>query len=146
MMINGEFKDKTHYYDARVHYADTDAGGVVYHSRYLDFCERARAGVLHLIDVNEIIELDGQSYFWVARKAELEYLAPAKVADIITIETRFTHLGGASIHVEHIIKNADKILVKAHLVMVLVSEKGRPQRIMPEIRHKMMPYVFEQMN
>lgn len=26
----------------RVYYEDTDAGGVVYHSNYLKFCERAR--------------------------------------------------------------------------------------------------------
>ncbi len=27
----------------RVYYEDTDAGGVVYHSNYLKFCERARS-------------------------------------------------------------------------------------------------------
>ena len=27
----------------RVYYEDTDAGGVVYHSNYLNFCERARS-------------------------------------------------------------------------------------------------------
>ena len=27
----------------RVYYEDTDAGGVVYHSKYLNFCERARS-------------------------------------------------------------------------------------------------------
>lgn len=28
----------------RVYYEDTDAGGVVYHSNYLKFCERASVG------------------------------------------------------------------------------------------------------
>ena len=27
----------------RVYYEDTDTGGVVYHSNYLNFCERARS-------------------------------------------------------------------------------------------------------
>ena len=27
----------------RVYYDDTDAGGIVYHSNYLKFCERARS-------------------------------------------------------------------------------------------------------
>lgn len=29
----------------RVYYEDTDAGGVVYHSNYLKFCERARSEI-----------------------------------------------------------------------------------------------------
>ncbi len=30
-----------------IYYQDTDAGGIVYHSKYLDFAERARADMLH---------------------------------------------------------------------------------------------------
>lgn len=144
MKLDGYFKDKTHYYDARVHYADSDAGGVVYHSRYLDFCERARAGVLYLIDVPEIIVTDVETYFWVVRKATIDYKAPAKVGDTITIETKFVKLGGASLDVSHQIKKAKQILVNIQLTLALVSEKGRPQKIMPEIRHKMMPYIQNQ--
>lgn len=29
----------------RVYYEDTDAGGVVYHSNYLKFCERVRSEI-----------------------------------------------------------------------------------------------------
>ena len=31
-----------HRYTLRVYYEDTDAGGIVYHSNYLRFAERAR--------------------------------------------------------------------------------------------------------
>lgn len=144
MMLDGWFNDKTHYYNARVHYADSDAGGVVYHSRYLDFCERARAGVLYLIDVPEIIITKDGTLFWVVRKANIDYKAPAKVGDTITIETQFLKLGGASLDVGHRIKNGNQILVNIQLTLALVSEKGRPQKIMPEIRHKMMPYIQNQ--
>ena len=33
-------------------YADTDAGGVVYHSRYIDMAERARMEMLHELGIS----------------------------------------------------------------------------------------------
>ena len=40
-----------HVYPVRVYYEDTDAGGVVYHSNYLRFAERARTELLREIGV-----------------------------------------------------------------------------------------------
>ena len=39
-----------------VYYADTDAGGVVYHSKYLDFCEKCRTDFLR---ENGMLKADG---------------------------------------------------------------------------------------
>ena len=40
--LAGRLRGGVHVLPVRVYFEDTDAGGVVYHARYLAFCERAR--------------------------------------------------------------------------------------------------------
>ena len=51
-------------YPVRIYYEDTDAGGVVYHSRYLHFFERARTEFLREkgFSQNEIIQQQGLAF------------------------------------------------------------------------------------
>ena len=37
--FDGKIINNSHYYALRIFYEDTDAGGIVYHSNYLKFCE-----------------------------------------------------------------------------------------------------------
>ena len=39
--------------NVRVYYEDTDSGGVVYHSNYLKFAERARTEMLRKINIEQ---------------------------------------------------------------------------------------------
>lgn len=41
----------------RVYYEDTDAGGVVYHSNYLKFCERVRSEIFFNKKVDILMRL-----------------------------------------------------------------------------------------
>ena len=38
--LDGQITDNTHSYFLRVHYEDTDVGGIVYHAKYLNFIEK----------------------------------------------------------------------------------------------------------
>ena len=42
MQHSGEFKEGEHRFPVRAYYSDTDAGGIIYHGRYLDMAEHAR--------------------------------------------------------------------------------------------------------
>ena len=44
--LAGRIRNGIHIMPIRVYYEDTDAGGVVYHARYVVFCERARSDCL----------------------------------------------------------------------------------------------------
>ncbi len=139
--LNGCFSDKIHYYQARIHYADTDAAGIVYHSRYLDLAERARAAFLNLINVPEVINLEDTTYFWIIRKVQIDYKAPARIADIVLIQSHITALNKASLEVVQHITKEDKILVEIKLLLAFINEKGRVQKVLPEIRHKIVSYI-----
>ena len=75
---------------ARVYYADTDFSGVVYHARYLEFFERGRSDYLRLTGVHHT-ELrrgkHGEKIVWVVRRMEIDFRSPARMDDILTIDT-----------------------------------------------------------
>ena len=48
-----ELKSDPFVWKLRVYFEDTDAGGVVYHSRYLNFFERARTEMLRARGVSQ---------------------------------------------------------------------------------------------
>ena len=64
---------KTHRFPLRVYYADTDAGGIVYHSTYLDFAERARTEMMRLcgLDYVRLQQVDG--LLFAVRSCAIDY-------------------------------------------------------------------------
>ncbi|ELU3172915.1 acyl-CoA thioesterase, partial [Campylobacter jejuni] len=63
----------------RVYYEDTDAGGVVYHSNYLKFCERVRSEIFF----NKKVDIfDASKGHFLLAKANCNFLKPAKLGDM----------------------------------------------------------------
>ena len=81
----------------RVYYEDTDAGGVVYHSNYINYFERARTEWLRQLGY-ELDELarDEQLLF-VVRALSCEYLRPALFNDELFVSAEIIELGKTSI-------------------------------------------------
>ena len=44
---------RIHHWPIRIYYEDTDSGGVVYHSNYLKFLERARTEWLRDFEIDQ---------------------------------------------------------------------------------------------
>ena len=55
--LDGWVEDDAHHYLLRVQFEDIDAGGIVYHSNYLAFAERARSAYLRCIDILSLIHI-----------------------------------------------------------------------------------------
>ena len=114
----------------RVYYEDTDAGGVVYHARYLAFAERARtealreAGVPHA----ELAVKHGLSF--VVRRAEIVYLRPARLDDELVVVTGPWAMGGASVNVQQQFEVAGQAVAALGIKLACVRQAdGRPARI-----------------
>ena len=105
--LSGELTPIGHRLLARVYYADTDFSGVVYHARYLEFFERGRSDFLRLAGVHhtELAEgKHGERIVWVVRRMEIVFHAPARIDDILTIETRTEKISGARIFMAQALK------------------------------------------
>lgn len=94
----------------RVYYDDTDAGGVVYHSNYLKFCERARSELFFAQGKSPAI---GGGHF-VVKHIDAEFIKSAKLGDLLDVRTLLVELKNASLHVKHeIYLGSDKLFEMA---------------------------------
>ena len=88
---------KEHTAKYRVYYEDTDAGGVVYYGNYLKFVERARTDFLRDSGTDHTALAAKTGAFFVVRRAEVEYLSPGRLDDVIEVKTIVTRIGKTSI-------------------------------------------------
>lgn len=129
--LSGELTAAGHRTTARVYYADTDFSGVIYHARYLEFLERGRSDFLRLSGVHHR-ELDagkgGERVAWVVRRMEILFRAPARIDDVLTIETRTEEVRGARITMRQRILREGDVLIEAGVEAAIVDADGRPKR------------------
>lgn len=129
--LAGELIDGGHRLQARVYYADTDFSGFVYHARYLEFLERGRSDYLRLAGVHHTALADGeigQRIVWVVRRMEIDFHTPARMDDIVTVETRTESISGARIVMRQRLLRGEKPIVSARVEAAIVGENGRPAR------------------
>jgi acyl-CoA thioester hydrolase len=140
--LAGEITPSGHRLVARVYYADTDFSGVVYHARYLEFLERGRSDFLRLAGVHHTELADGkhgERIVWVVRRMEIDFVAPARIDDILTIETRAERISGARIFMAQQLRRGEDLLVRAKVEAAIVGESGRPRRFPKEWVAAFMP-------
>lgn len=140
--ISGALTKTGHRLMARVYYADTDFSGVVYHARYLEFLERGRSDYLRLAGVHhtELIEgKHGERIVWVVRRMEIDFRSPARIDDILTVETRTDDISGARILMAQQLKRGEEVLVEAKVEAAIIGGNGRPRRFPREWIAAFMP-------
>ncbi|MCC0028106.1 MAG: tol-pal system-associated acyl-CoA thioesterase [Brucellaceae bacterium] len=129
--LAGEVTDGVHRLLARVYYADTDFSGVVYHARYLEFLERGRSDFLRLAGVHHTDLAEGslgEKIVWVVRRMEIDFRQPARIDDVLEIETRTDSISGARIFMAQRILRGQDVLIEARVEAAIMSETGRPRR------------------
>lgn len=130
--LAGSIKGDAHLLRQRVYYEDTDFSGVVYHARYLHFLERGRSDYLRLLGVHHHALEDGlfgEPLFFVVRDMQLRFIKPARIDDVLTIETRISDLKGAQIAMAQQILSEGASLLRADLNVVVINKSGKPKRI-----------------
>jgi acyl-CoA thioester hydrolase len=127
-----------HTLPVRVYWEDTDASGLVYHTSYVRFMERGRTELLRSLGLDQRPLLEGsvgKPVFFVVRTMDLDFRRPAVMDDMLSVETRLTEIGGASITLHQQVRRGDETLVAA-VVKVVCVEEGRARRIPAEVRAK----------
>jgi acyl-CoA thioester hydrolase len=119
----------------RVYYEDTDAGGIVYHARYLAFAERARTEALREAGVphDELVTQFG--LIFVVRRVEMDYLRPVRLDAEVVVETGPWGLGAATVDVAQRVVVAGEVAGRLQVGLACVRmADGRPARIPPRWR------------
>jgi acyl-CoA thioester hydrolase len=125
-----------HRYQVRVYYEDTDAGGVVYHASYLRFAERARTEALRDLGIPHAELLERFSLMFMVRRVEVHYLRPARVDDLLSIDTEVVTVGGASAELCQTVRGPRGVCAGLRLGLACVRTDGgnKPGRLPPRWR------------
>ena len=126
---------KEYVHEIKVYYEDTDSGGVVYYSNYLNFLERARTEMIHSIGLSNKKLLAEYKTLIIVKSCNIEYLASAKLEDKLKIYSSVETFNKASFVIIQNIKKDDNLIVKAKLKLVTVNQEGKPIKI-PSVLEK----------
>lgn len=109
----------------RVYYEDTDMGGVVYHSNYLNFCERARSEAFFVKGMTPVLE----NGHFVARKLVADYMSSAKLGDLLEVKTELLKMKAASFILLQTIYKNNKKLFEMQITLAHISFEGKAQKM-----------------
>lgn len=131
-----------HHLNVQIHYEDTDFSGVVYHANYLKFAERGRSNFLKLCNIThtDLLALD-PSLAFVIGHMEMDFLLPARIEDVLLVETAFTELRGARMRAEQRISVDGKPVWQAYADAACVDLQGRPRRLPSFAVDRLTPHL-----
>jgi len=117
----------------RVYWEDTDAGGIVYHSNYLNFMERGRTELLRALGVSQSAMLATEGLAFAVRRMAVEFDRPAVLDDLLEVETAVAEVAGASIVMEQRVLRGEAVLARARVTVACIGG-GRPRRMPAALR------------
>ena len=122
-----------------IHAYETDFGGVVSNTRYLEFLERGRYALLHAagLPVEQTWREDG--VLAVVRRVEADYLNFARHEEQLTLTTWVSQWSGASAIVSHeITRDGDgATILRAHQTIAFLNREWKPTRVPAIYREKL---------
>ncbi len=129
----------------RIYYEDTDAGGVVYHTNYIKFMERARTEWLRDLGFEQDELRAKNGVIFAVRSVQIDYFLPAKFNDELMISSRVIKKGKASITIEQqVTRNSqnlnktNELLCKGAIKVATLDDKSFRPKAMPESLYKQM--------
>lgn len=128
---------RNHQFPIRIYYEDTDTGGIVYHASYLRFAERARTEWLRALGVNQQSLRDDSGIGFVVSKLSIDYLAPAKLDDELTVITDMTELGRASLKLRQDVWRGPTLVAALMVTVACIDAHGHVARLPKSLYNKL---------
>ena len=120
--------DYTFAHQIRVRFSETDAMGIVHHSRYLPYLEETRVEYMRSI---------GQSYAnsretlgdSAVLEATVKYRQSLKFDEVMNVHLVLAATTGATFTINYLITVGDQVVSTASTQHAYVNAQGRPQRL-----------------
>jgi acyl-CoA thioester hydrolase len=127
-----------HTYPLRVQFDEVDQYGIVHHSKYFIYLERARVDLLaELQKRGGGMPLD---FTLIVVSAEIKYRSPARFLDELVVEQGVDRMGASKLTLKYRVRRGEETLVEALLVLAFIDPEGRPVRA-PEILRDALRFV-----
>lgn len=116
----------------RVYYEDTDAGGVVYHTGYIRFFERARTEWLRALGYSQDQLAQEAGVLFTVVELTVRFLKPARLDDLLQVLAQPERTGGASLLFAQEARNADgELLAQGQVRVACVDARSMKPRRLP---------------
>ena len=112
----------------KIHFFDTDCGGVVSNIAYLRFIEEARTELYETLGM-DLVSMTESAVFPVVVRTEVDYRTPARLGDTLRIEGTFEKMGKVRSICRFVITTGEKTVAESRQTVALVQmPSGKPLR------------------
>ena len=125
-------KIKKFIWPIRVYYEDTDAGGVVFHSNYISFFERARTEMLRAMGYEQDELTVKEGIIFAVRSVQADYLSPARFNELLQVSAEVTHAKKVSLTFEQLITRGDVVLCTSIIRIACLDALTLRPKAIPE--------------
>ena len=124
--------------EKRIYYHDTDAGGVVYYGRYLNYLEEARTQFLEKQGIDISLFRD-KKFLYAVRKCTITYKNPARYGDTIVCSAQLMKTTAVQLMFKQEIrdKKSNRLILDADVTIVSLNKDFKPTPIPEEILSKL---------
>jgi len=112
----------------RIYYEDTDVGGIVYHTNYIKYCERARSELFFENNLSPVIN----GCHFAVKSLTSNFISPARLGDILEIKTKVKELKNVSIILEQNIYKDKKVIFNMSITLVFISPNDGKLKKIPQ--------------
>ena len=123
----------------RVFYEDTDAAGIVYYANYLKFVERGRTEMMRALGFAHSAIAADTGIIFTVRRLTADYRQPARLDDLLSVETRVIEIGGATLLLDQRVCRDGGVLAAIEVLVACVGRDGRPRRVPVGLREALAP-------
>lgn len=102
----------------RIYYEDTDAAGIVYHTNFIKYCERARS---ELFFQEGFHKNNNKDEHFVVRYIVSDFVQVAFLGDIIEVKTEIVERKNTSVILKHSIVRDNELICTFDVVLVYVK-------------------------
>jgi len=122
-----------HRYPVTVQFDEVDQYGIVHHTRYLVFMERARVALLGELGMRPG-GLEETQLGLIVSSIETKFKSSGLFLDELVVEQGCRTAGASRVQLSYVIRRGETVLTTAELVLAFVDKTGRPCRAPAEIR------------
>ena len=124
-----------------VYYEDTDTLGMVYHSNYLKYFERARVEWLNAMDVNLVKIAQASRQAFVVHRVNIEYLKPATLGDRLEATVEVLSIRSCFVELRQTVRRGEELLTQAEVRIVYIDMDKLKPVVLPDIVRKKLTKV-----
>lgn len=125
-----------HSHTVRLSYGDTDPAEILYYAAWFPKMEALQSEFLYLQGLRQDTLKERFGWWTVSRATECEYLAAARLFDVVRIDLRLGRIGTSSFRFEFEMRREedDVLVARAANTVVTVSPDQSTVRIPPDLR------------